>query len=232
LGCLVTIIGSGVQVLSDEKPTEHWGHFAKSRQRLAALLHKHRAERFIFFSGDVHYAEIQRIAASDSPFGFPVYDVTTSGMTHAVGDFLPNWIFDAFCGTPRRVARFLQRNFARVAVAVDAKGGLLLNATVHSIRTGASEIGITVPVAQLQFGSGATPAEAPCREACDLPVTEALLKWMLFGFRRTFAPDMPVHRLLSGFVVTALLVVCVATGLCCRVYARRRGKAKVAPKKD
>jgi alkaline phosphatase D len=234
--CLVTIIGSGVQVVSDEKPTEHWGHFPASRARLTRLLHKHRAERFVFFSGDVHYAEIQQVAAADSPFGFPIVDVTTSGMTHAVGDFLPAFLFDFFCASNRRLARYLPRNFGRAAVAVDASGRLLLNMTVHSIKSGQAVLQHAVPVASLVFGAGATPAVLPCKDACDLSVNEGLLKWLLFGFRRTFAPDMPVHRLLSGFVVVALvgLGACGALGL--RLYRRRRGclsaSARRAPKTD
>ena len=57
--CMVTFIGSGIQVLSNEKPIENWFNFLDERTRLLALIRKTKAERIVFLSGDIHAAEIQ-----------------------------------------------------------------------------------------------------------------------------------------------------------------------------
>ncbi|MFO8027735.1 MAG: hypothetical protein R6U56_08735 [Opitutales bacterium] len=49
------------------------------RQRLFELLKKHKADHTFAISGDVHFAELSKMDLN----GYPFYDLTSSGMTHA-----------------------------------------------------------------------------------------------------------------------------------------------------
>src|SRR5262249_17914621 len=80
----VNLIGSGIQVIASEHPYEKWANFPQSRQRLFDLVAKSGARNVIFLSGDRHLGEISRL--SDAPFRQPVYDITSSGMTHHAKD--------------------------------------------------------------------------------------------------------------------------------------------------
>jgi alkaline phosphatase D len=238
--CLFTVIGSGVQVLGDEKPTEHWGDFPTSRKRFFTLLHKSRAERFAIISGDVHYSDLLVEPAENvtNPFGLPLVEVTTSGLTHAVGDMCPNALFDYMCFTPRRVARHLARNLGRVAVGIDASGdALMVNLTIHDLSNGSAVIEFSRRLDAFAFKD---PKDAPCGERCALPVHSGRLKSVLFGFRQLVAPQLSTHRLLLGAIILTLLtvvtIVTVITCCVCRTVRRRlawggRGNHK-PPKQD
>lgn len=76
----ITVIGSGVQVLSKEHAFEKWDNFPYERARLLKLLETYQVNGAILLSGDRHIAEISKI---DIPgISHPVYDVTSSGLTH------------------------------------------------------------------------------------------------------------------------------------------------------
>ncbi|KAF2312006.1 hypothetical protein GH714_027734 [Hevea brasiliensis] len=84
----ITIIGSSVQVISNLSATtgplfylESWGRFPKERNRLFKLILDSKREGIFFISGDVHFGEISRY---DCATGYPLYDVTSSGLTQAV----------------------------------------------------------------------------------------------------------------------------------------------------
>ncbi len=74
----VNLIVSGIQVIPTEHRFEKWAQFPAARQRLFALLQSSEARGVIFLSGDRHQAEISRTTVA----GTPLYDVTSSGLTH------------------------------------------------------------------------------------------------------------------------------------------------------
>lgn len=76
----ITIIGSGIQILSKEHPFEKWANFPKERARLLKLLETYQVNGAILLSGDRHIAEISRTEIPG--ITHPVYDVTSSGLTH------------------------------------------------------------------------------------------------------------------------------------------------------
>lgn len=76
----VHLIGSGIQVISSEHRYEKWADFPKARQRLLDLIAKTSARNVIFLSGDRHLGEISRLR--DPRIAQPLYDITSSGMTH------------------------------------------------------------------------------------------------------------------------------------------------------
>ncbi|MBL8890788.1 MAG: alkaline phosphatase family protein [Planctomycetaceae bacterium] len=74
------IIGSSIQVLSDEHPFEMWANFPNERQRLYALLRKTEASGVVMLSGDRHLGEISYDLDAIS---YPLFDVTASGLNQA-----------------------------------------------------------------------------------------------------------------------------------------------------
>lgn len=75
------IIGSGIQILSEEHPYEKWANFPASRKRLMDLLVKTNPKGVIFLSGDRHIGEFSKIKIPE--LNFPLYDITSSGLTHS-----------------------------------------------------------------------------------------------------------------------------------------------------
>ncbi|XP_068648042.1 uncharacterized protein [Aristolochia californica] len=89
----ITIIASSIQVVSNlsafTEPlfsVESWGRFPKERARLFKLIKTSKRNGIFFISGDVHFAEITR---HDCAIGYPLYDITSSGLTQAVEKALP-----------------------------------------------------------------------------------------------------------------------------------------------
>jgi alkaline phosphatase D len=75
----MTIIGSGIQVLNDWRPSENWGRFPSERARLLRLLSDSNATGVLFISGDVHFAELTEIKCDGE---FKLIDFTSSGLSH------------------------------------------------------------------------------------------------------------------------------------------------------
>lgn len=88
----VNLLCSGIQVLSDQHHFEKWANFPKSRQRLLDLIAKSGARNVILLSGDRHFGEISRM--DDPRLGVPLYDITSSGMTHHAESSLKNLYYD------------------------------------------------------------------------------------------------------------------------------------------
>jgi alkaline phosphatase D len=76
----VHVIATSIQFVSREHKWETWGKFPRERQRMLTLLKDTGALGVVFISGDRHHAEIS--CQIDAGLGYPLYDVTASGMTH------------------------------------------------------------------------------------------------------------------------------------------------------
>ena len=92
----INLIGSGTQVIATEQPYEKWAEFPKARARLFNLIAKTQPRNVIFLSGDRHLGEISR--AIDPRIPSPLYDITSSGMTHHAES---HWFHD-FRAEPNR----------------------------------------------------------------------------------------------------------------------------------
>ena len=79
----VRIVASGVQVVNDTHGYECWGLFPVERDRLFEVIKKTQASGVLFISGDRHFAEL---SVMDGGVGYPMYDVTSSGLTHTARD--------------------------------------------------------------------------------------------------------------------------------------------------
>lgn len=82
----VRIIATSIQFLPVDHNWELWENFPLERERLLNLLRTEQTGPVIFVSGDRHMGELMKLPADDekSP-GFPVYEMTTSGLTNAGG---------------------------------------------------------------------------------------------------------------------------------------------------
>jgi alkaline phosphatase D len=78
------VIGSGIQILSEEHPYEKWANFPKAKKRLLGLLQKNKVKGAILLSGDRHIGEFSKIELKG--LKFPLYDVTSSGLTHSASN--------------------------------------------------------------------------------------------------------------------------------------------------
>lgn len=74
----VRLIASSIQIIPNGKGMDEWGNFPRERQRLFDLIETSKANGVILLSGNVHFAELSKIALSNTS----VYELTSSGMTH------------------------------------------------------------------------------------------------------------------------------------------------------
>ena len=88
----VRVIGSSLQFGSwphNRNGDETWAAFPHEHARMLHLLRETRAEGVVFISGDLHYGEISRVSPSE-PDMYPLYDVTSSGLTQSWPSFATN----------------------------------------------------------------------------------------------------------------------------------------------
>jgi alkaline phosphatase D len=83
----VRIIGSGSQFGISYNGYEAWANFPHEQKRMLELIKKTKAGGVVFITGDVHYAEISKL---EHPDLYPIYDVTSSGITSTWHFATPN----------------------------------------------------------------------------------------------------------------------------------------------
>lgn len=81
------IIGSGSQFSISYNGYEAWANFPHEQKRMLDLIKKTKAGGVMFITGDVHYAEISRLQTEGL---YPIYDVTSSGITSTWHFATPN----------------------------------------------------------------------------------------------------------------------------------------------
>ncbi len=74
----IRLIGSGSQFSIEYNGYEAWANFPHEQQRMLDLIKSTRANGVIFLTGDVHYGEISVLKPEGQ---YPIYDVTSSGIT-------------------------------------------------------------------------------------------------------------------------------------------------------
>jgi len=120
----IHLISSGTQILPYDKPIqEKWSHYPKTRDRLFDLIKKHKTPGAILLSGDVHYAEFLR---ADNVVGYPLWELTSSGMTHTCGTQVPlgmcRYALDWFFRSVYQVTDFfIEFNFGTIDFFWDAE---------------------------------------------------------------------------------------------------------------
>ena len=91
----IRIIGSGLQVVNDYdlpsgEQVESWGDMPAERERLYALVRELGVTGVVIASGDMHHAELSRLADDAAGFGYPTYDLTGSGLDQLEPEELAN----------------------------------------------------------------------------------------------------------------------------------------------
>ncbi|MBK6938349.1 MAG: alkaline phosphatase family protein [Chitinophagaceae bacterium] len=81
------LICSGSQFGIEFNGYEAWANFPHEQKRVLELIKMTKAGGVIFLTGDVHYAEISRLS---EPGLYPIYDVTSSGITSTWSFATPN----------------------------------------------------------------------------------------------------------------------------------------------
>ena len=76
----VRLIASSIQVVAEDHGWEKWMNLPRERERLFGLIRETKANGVIFLSGDRHLAELSMM---DGGVGYPIYDLTASGMNNA-----------------------------------------------------------------------------------------------------------------------------------------------------
>lgn len=76
----IRLIVSGIQVLGYAAGFECWKNLPHEQERLFTMIRKTAAEGVIFLSGDAHFAQLKR---GDGGVGYPLYDFTSSGLSHS-----------------------------------------------------------------------------------------------------------------------------------------------------
>jgi alkaline phosphatase D len=80
------LLVSSIQVLPEQHRFEKWANFPHERARLLSLIRATKAGGVVLISGDRHTAEISRLdTGADQGVGYPLYEITASGLTHAGG---------------------------------------------------------------------------------------------------------------------------------------------------
>jgi len=81
------IIASSTQFGITHNGYEAWANFPHEQKRMLELIKKAKASGVLFISGDVHYAELSKL---NEPDLYPIYDVTSSGITSTWDFATPN----------------------------------------------------------------------------------------------------------------------------------------------
>lgn len=80
----IRILASSIQVVAEDHGWEKWMNLPYERERLYQLLRDTKAAGVVCISGDRHLAELSMM---DAGLGYPLYDLTSSGLTQGS----PTW---------------------------------------------------------------------------------------------------------------------------------------------
>ena len=83
----IRLIGSSIQVISEEHPFEKWANFPRERERFLSLLQKTNANGVVLLSGDRHLGEISCLSSRSGAVGYPLFELTASGINQGSPKF-------------------------------------------------------------------------------------------------------------------------------------------------
>ncbi|MBB1436135.1 alkaline phosphatase family protein [Pseudoalteromonas sp. SG41-2] len=83
----IKLIASSLQLLPDFTGWESWANFPEDRNRLFALIKKHKVNGVVIISGDTHWGEISRY---EQNLDYPLIEMTSSGLTEKWKNVSPN----------------------------------------------------------------------------------------------------------------------------------------------
>lgn len=110
----IRIICSSTQFVSEFSGYELWALYPREKERMLKLINRNRAGGVIFISGDVHVGEISR---QQPPGLYPIWDVTSSGLTEVWRAAPPN--------QHRQGSAVLARNFGLISINWNAPSPII-----------------------------------------------------------------------------------------------------------
>lgn len=134
----IRIIASSTQFSITHNGYEAWANFPHEQKRMLELIKKTRATGVLFISGDVHYAEISKLQVNGI---YPIYDVTSSGITSTWDFATPN--------DNRIEGPIMENNFGLVKIdwnKIDPE----ITLQIHDA-TGTERISRTIKLSELKF---------------------------------------------------------------------------------
>jgi alkaline phosphatase D len=132
----IRLIGSSTQFSISYNGYEAWANVPHERQRMLDLIKTTKANGVLFMSGDVHYAEISKIA---NPGAYPIYDLTASGLSSTWHFATPNF--------NRIEGPVMDNHFGLLTITVTEEQ-TTLHAEVWDVR-GNQRISYEIPLAEL-----------------------------------------------------------------------------------
>lgn len=155
----VRIIGSGIQVVSEDHPFEKWANMPSERARLYKLLRETHTSGVIILSGDRHLGEI---SVDTKSIGYPLYDITSSGFNQGSANYR-----DPEVNKQRVAAMPWGNNFGVVQIDWSAKDPLI----ALQLRTDAGEVAVQtwVPLSKLKAKAGVTAGGTDTATPVKLP---------------------------------------------------------------
>lgn len=74
------------QFLPDDRLiVEHW--YDWSREKFFKMVRDYQVNGVVVLSGDVHLGELMKHPCSNQKVGYPLYEITSSGLSHTVTTF-------------------------------------------------------------------------------------------------------------------------------------------------
>jgi alkaline phosphatase D len=238
-----TVLVSGVQMVALGNPfAEHWGLFPSERDRLFDLIEATRAPGVVLVSGDVHYA-VASVARCTSQMrsargesrgvpGYPLYEITSSGLTHAweedlawLGMPLFRWAFGNIVPPFQRIAPsaiYARRNYGTLSFDWDGDGdaasanGPAIVARIHGV-DGAAVIERRITRVEL------TPSAV---HAADYAACEAVSAGLIEHAWRSYR----VFATVAVALLSALVSLAFAVRWCFCCCSPRGGGAPRPPK--
>lgn len=141
----VRLIGSGIQVVSDDHPFEKWSAIPNERARLYKLIQETKANGVVVLSGDRHLGDI---SCDPKAVGYPLYDATSSGFNQGAKEYRdPELNKHRVGGMP------WGNNYGVVQIDWAAEGGPLVSLQLRN-EDGEIAAQARVPLSKLQPGGG------------------------------------------------------------------------------
>lgn len=81
------IIASSNQFSHAYNGWESWNNVPHERKKMLQLIQETKANGVVFLSGDVHWGELSKY---ENEYTYPIYDITSSGLTQSWHDIEPN----------------------------------------------------------------------------------------------------------------------------------------------
>lgn len=114
----VRLLCSSIQLVSEDHPFEKWTNFPSEAKRLYSLIRDTGAKGVVVLSGDRHWGEI---SVEPKAAGYPIVDITSSGMNQANDDWRDTQFGDLDKNTKRIGLMPAGQNFGMVTIDWDSK---------------------------------------------------------------------------------------------------------------